>query len=231
MGLPPRPLWIDSIPSSLILEENRTLFELYDYKKKHFLDLFWSVFTTVFCVLSFLSISRKSPFMNICFLYDVLFAIASAISSSPVPPSRALTPLTILTIVLPWYECLGGHQCAVVRDAWSIVLHYPPPATYQRDRPHIAVDGCLCDSPVPTTPPCRPRRCEGSSPHYPGTAPSGANSFHANHNTAATTGSPPLAPPLPEDSMVLLPPPPPLVLPPPPPLSPLACTRRPPRRR
>jgi hypothetical protein len=64
--------------------------------------------------------------MNIRFCYDFLFAIASAVSSSPVPPPRALTPLTILTIVLPRDERLGEHQCAVVRDAWPIVSRYSP---------------------------------------------------------------------------------------------------------
>ena len=32
MGLPPLPLWTDSIPSFLNLEEIGTLFESYDYK-------------------------------------------------------------------------------------------------------------------------------------------------------------------------------------------------------
>ena len=34
MGLPPLPLWTDSIPSFLILEEIGTLFESYYYKFK-----------------------------------------------------------------------------------------------------------------------------------------------------------------------------------------------------
>ena len=64
--------------------------------------------------------------MNIRFRYDFLLAIASAVSSSPVPPPHVLTPLTSLPIVLPRDERLGEHRCAVVRDAWPIVSRYPP---------------------------------------------------------------------------------------------------------
>jgi hypothetical protein len=114
MGSPLLPLHTDSIPSSLILEENATLFECYDsIQKPMTISLIFCVPPQQFFVsFQFFICSMYVPAMSI------RFHSVCSIFSSPVPHPRMLSnlaPLRGLTIV-------PSRACRVVLVAIVLIV-------------------------------------------------------------------------------------------------------------